>query len=69
MSRTSRREPTSRCWLRRMRCKPAWRGLEASADALRTEGIAVRTRAGAVPRDPWDDVLVSYRRGQAWSRT
>jgi hypothetical protein len=42
--------------------------LAASDDAIRAEGYAPARQRQAVPPNAWDDIVVSYRRGQAWAR-
>ena len=65
MSRTQRTEPRG-CWMRNPRGKVAvLRHIEATAGELHDAGYT-RTRK-AVPPDDWDDLPVSYVRGQAWS--
>jgi hypothetical protein len=46
----------------------AERELTASDDAIRAEGYTPTKQRQAVPPNAWDDLVVSYRRGQAWSR-
>jgi hypothetical protein len=41
--------------------------IEMADDALRVEGLNVPHRR-AIPPSAWDDLLVSYYRGQPWAR-
>lgn len=67
MSRTRRTEPP-RYWMRWPRHKRAKRELQASADAMSAEGLTIRTTRNTTPPDDWDDLPISYTRGQAWAR-
>jgi hypothetical protein len=53
--------------MRRPRSKVARINREAADDALCAEGLAPLQRR-KVPPDAWDDLLVSYWRGQEWAR-
>lgn len=51
----------------RIHHRRAKREIERADDAIRAEGFNPRPRK-AIPADPWDDLLVSEYRGQAWCR-
>ena len=67
MSRTRRAEPP-RHWMRWPRNKRAKRELEASAEAMSAEGLTIHKTRNTKPPDDWDDLPISYTRGQAWAR-
>lgn len=54
-------------WLRCMRGR---RGALRQASMVADEfGDALRIKQRvAIPPDPWDDIQISYTRGQAWAR-
>jgi len=54
--------------MRRPRHKRALRELEASLDALTDEDVPVHATRQAIPPTDWEDITVSYTRGQEWSR-
>jgi hypothetical protein len=66
VSRTHRKDPGG-CWMRTPRHKAIHRDLEATDAELRAEGLPQPHR-NAKPPTAWDDLIVSYRRGQPWSR-
>ena len=71
MSRTHRSEPTSGCWMRTPRHKLAERGLEPAAFDIRESGhlpVKPASNRRAIPPNAWDDLTVSYWRGQKWAR-
>jgi len=69
MSRTKRSEPSSGCWMRVPKGKKSERmRLERIAEDFGEEGIVQHRQRKAVPRDSWDDVQISYTRGQPWQR-
>ena len=45
----------------------AERELRATDADMKAEGLRVPTRRPIPPND-WDDLVVSYRRGQEWAR-
>ena len=67
MSRTRRAEQP-RYWMRWPRNKRAKRELQASAEAMSAEGLTIHKTRNTTPPDDWDDLPISYTRGQAWSR-
>lgn len=67
MSRTRRAEPPC-YWMRFPRNKRAKRELEASAEAMSAEGLTIRQTRNTTPPDDWDDLPISYTRGQVWAR-
>jgi hypothetical protein len=54
--------------MREPRHKRAMRELQASADAMAEEGLMIRKTRNTTPPDDWDDLPISYTRGQPWSR-
>lgn len=68
MSRTYRKEPSSGCWMRRPHHIRAKRQLIATVDALHDENIVLNKQRHAVAPDDWEDQIVSYIRGQSWTR-
>lgn len=69
MSRTKRSEPTSGCWTRLPKGKQSERRRIASADdEFDDEGIVRHKQRKAIPPCPWDDLPISYTRGQEWRR-
>ena len=46
----------------------AKRELQASADAMTAEGLPIHKTRNTTPPDDWDDLPISYTRGQAWAR-
>lgn len=62
MSRTYRAEPSSKVWIRR----PAH--IRAKRELLRAEDEGVVKNRKPIPPSDWDDMVVSYHRGQKWSK-
>lgn len=62
MSRTYRAEPSSKAWFRTPR------HIRAKKEVLRAEDEGVFKNRKAIPPTDWDDLTVSYIRGQKWSR-
>ena len=62
MSRTHRSEPTSKVWMRR----PAH--IRAKKELLRAEAEGAIKNRRPIPPSDWDDKVVSYHRGQKWSK-
>jgi hypothetical protein len=54
--------------MRRPRHKCALRELEASHDAMEDEDLTIHSTRQAIPPTDWDDLFVSYMRGQEWAR-
>jgi hypothetical protein len=54
--------------MRRPKHMRAMRGLQDSAEDMAAEGITIRKTRGPTPPNALDDLVVSYTRGQAWSR-
>jgi hypothetical protein len=54
--------------MRRPRHKRALLELESSLDALTDEDLPIHATRQAIPPTDWDDLFVSYMRGQEWAR-
>lgn len=67
MSRTRRTEPPNH-WMRRPGNLRQKRQVAHADDSLRSEGITPPQRK-AIPPDDYDDLPISYLRGQSWSRS
>jgi len=69
MSRTKRSEPSSGCWMRHPRGKKSERKrIQRINEEYRDEGITAHKQRKALPPDAWDDLQISYTRGQPWQR-
>lgn len=62
MSRTYRSEPSNAAWLR----KP--KHMRAKRELLKAQDEGVLKNRKAIPPDDWEDMVVSYYRGQEWNR-
>lgn len=67
MSRTYRQDPRG-CWMRRPRHRRARIAAAVLADPELAEVVNRQPKPVSQPPDAWDDLLVSYWRGQTWAR-
>jgi len=42
--------------------------MESSIDAMNEEDLPIHATRQAIPSTDWDDLTVSYTRGQGWAR-
>jgi len=71
MGKTIRREPSHGMWFRRIKHVSFRKAEEAAIDQLIEQLLIPSNRHSSFSsriRNPWDDIIVSYYRGQKWGR-